>query len=170
MAEGDRVALAKLARISEPPLSVGRTSVRYRLLLDATASGENIVVHNISRTGLLIEGGDLELGSRVAIALLGSIEVEGHVQWRGDQFTGVQFSAEISAATVAGALRASPVIWPRFGSSEHFQSPARSVEDEIDHTTVAHPRQLPIHRRVQIIVLISMLLWGLIALALGVAG
>jgi len=74
----------------------------------ASGGDVNVSVHNISATGLLLEGdGALALGDRLDIVLPHAGPTRAKVIWASDALYGCQFDAPISSATLSAAqLRA----------------------------------------------------------------
>lgn len=71
----------------------------------------NVIVHNISATGLLLETGlDLVTGERLVLALPEAGPVEAAIMWRSDQLYGCAFAIPLGAGALAAAqLQGLPV-------------------------------------------------------------
>jgi transcriptional regulator with XRE-family HTH domain len=87
---------------------------RFSLLLDAqvTADGDaaDVVVHNLSQGGLLVEcDAQLEIGDPIEIDLSPDDRVQARVMWHNETFYGCRFDRPISAAVLGAArLRSAP--------------------------------------------------------------
>ncbi|MEQ5788452.1 helix-turn-helix domain-containing protein [Erythrobacter sp. NFXS35] len=93
-----------------------RATPRRDLRLEASGvlpSGReaNVVVHNISASGLLLETGlDLATGEQLALDLPEAGSVEAMIMWRSEQLYGCAFAAPLGAAALAAAqLQGLPV-------------------------------------------------------------
>jgi transcriptional regulator with XRE-family HTH domain len=86
-----------------------RGTARRTLLLEAlgaTARGDStsVTVHNISRTGLLLESGaELAVGETIELDLPESGVVEARVTWLSGTFAGCESAAPISDAALSAA-------------------------------------------------------------------
>jgi len=89
-----------------------RRSLRLAVQSHSAAAGERrVVIHNISRTGLLIEAPErtLATGDVLVIEVPEDGMVESEVAWESGRFIGCRFRTTISQAAVSGALlRAEP--------------------------------------------------------------
>lgn len=65
-----------------------------------------VVVHNISRTGLLVEApeGSLAVGDAMFVEVPEDGDVESQVVWESGRFFGCKFRSSVSKAAVSGAL------------------------------------------------------------------
>lgn len=102
------------ALVTPPPMSENRRySLRRSLRLGSVLSdsGVEIVIHDISATGMLIEASqELSTGETLIIDLPDRGETPATVAWSSGQFFGCQFQLSIPAATVSAALlRSSPL-------------------------------------------------------------
>ncbi len=103
------------AHLEETPKPAGKTREPRRTLrleaLGAVASGvaANVLVHNVSATGLLFES-ELALaeGERIEIDLPHAGATWARVIWTGGRLVGCQFDAPISAAALSAAQLRSP--------------------------------------------------------------
>lgn len=93
------------------PVGDGRTTDRRSLRLavrsHSPAAGERrVVVHNISRTGLLIEAPERTLGTGDVLFLDVPEDgtIESQVVWESGRFVGCKFRTPISQAAMSGAL------------------------------------------------------------------
>lgn len=88
-----------------------RTAARRSLKLaarsnSATGGEQQVVIHNISRTGLLVEAPErtLAVGDSLFIDVPEDGAAESKVVWESGRFFGCEFRAAISQAAVSGAL------------------------------------------------------------------
>lgn len=87
-----------------------RASPRRRLRLEIEGSGalspeSRVLVHDLSRTGLLIETSDsLPLGTRFEVQIPEAGSVEAEVVWNSSRFLGCRFDTPISNAALSAAL------------------------------------------------------------------
>jgi transcriptional regulator with XRE-family HTH domain len=107
--------MAIAAHFEESPQAAGKPRVpRRRLRLEArgaTASGDpaEVLVHNLSATGLLLEtAAALAIGERIAIELPHAGATEARVVWTSERLFGCEFDAPISAAALSAAQLRSP--------------------------------------------------------------
>ena len=106
--------MSKAALVTPPPVAENRRySFRRSLRLGSVMwdSGVEIVIHDISATGMLIETSqELSTGETLIIDLPESGETPATVAWNSGQYFGCQFELSIPAATVSAALlRSSPL-------------------------------------------------------------
>jgi len=79
----------------------------------------DVVVHDLSRTGLLIETtADIAPGERLEVDLPEAGLTEAIVVWSSGCFFGCEFRQPISAAALSSALLRSPSVAPSEGISE----------------------------------------------------
>lgn len=84
-----------------------RRALRLAVQSHSPSVGEQrVVLHNISRTGLLIEApdGTLEAGDTLFIDVPEDGTIESVVVWESGRFFGCRFSSTISQAAMSGAL------------------------------------------------------------------
>lgn len=95
-----------------------RASDRRVLRLDAqadTPAGKGgILIHNLSRTGMLVESDTrLPVGTRVEIEMPGGARHRAEVVWRDAGLFGCRFTKPLSQATLSAALlRSAPLVEP----------------------------------------------------------
>jgi transcriptional regulator with XRE-family HTH domain len=102
--------MAIKALIDQPATGSGqRAGMRRALRLEASGmlpggQDANVMIHNISVTGLLLETGvDLASGEALSLALPEAGIVEAAIIWRSGQLYGCAFSAPLSHAALAAA-------------------------------------------------------------------
>lgn len=104
-----------IAALVTPPSDAEnrRYSARRSLRLDSVLSetGVEIVIHDISATGMLIETSqELATGETLIIDLPERGETPATVAWNSGRYFGCQFELSLPAATVSAALlRSSPL-------------------------------------------------------------
>jgi len=100
------------ALVTPPPVAKNRRySFRRSLRLGSVLSdsGVEIVIHDISATGMLIETSqELSAGETLIIDLPAHGETQATVAWNSGQYFGCQFELSIPVATVSAALLRSP--------------------------------------------------------------
>ena len=104
-----------LARLEPRESTERRVAPRRRLKLDVagstpSAADVDVVVHDLSVTGLLIEAAvDLNTGDQLGVEIPGAGAAEAVVVWRSGNYFGCEFSQRIpKAALSAAALRSAP--------------------------------------------------------------
>ncbi|HEU4820550.1 MAG TPA: PilZ domain-containing protein [Qipengyuania sp.] len=91
-----------------------RTSDRRVLRLEAqaaTPAGENgIQIHNLSRTGMLVQSGaDVPVGTEIEVEMPDATRHRAEVVWRDASLFGCRFAKPLAQATLSAALlRAAP--------------------------------------------------------------
>ena len=155
-------ALKHLAIEHDPGIADDRAAPRHRLILSTDArrpGGEAFPVklRDLSETGALIEAdAPIAVGTSITVDHPTAGEIAATVTWSGNGLAGLQFARRLSAAMVGEAVRISPVIWlPTLGR------PSRAVGDAAPAAN--HPSTLPVARRMQIVVGLSLALWTWIA-------
>jgi len=87
--------------------AAARRSLKLAARSSSAAGGEQqVVIHNISRTGLLLEAPErtLAVGDSLFIDVPEDGAAESKVVWESGRFFGCEFRAAISQAAVSGAL------------------------------------------------------------------
>src|SRR5690606_24434068 len=114
-----------------------RDSARHKLRLQAQGSNAagaemEILIHNISATGLLVESGSrLSVGEQIAISLPHSGVTTARVIWTSGSLHGCQFAVPVSATTLSAAQLRSVVI-PGAGEGEDTRArPDESFGDRL---------------------------------------
>jgi hypothetical protein len=173
--------MALVAKLATYPAE-NRRNPRSRLWLNvpsevAGAEITNVIVHDLSRGGLLLQAdADLEIGAEIAVEMPSAGATTAEVVWNSGSFYGCQFVVPISETTVSAALSESRVVYPDFplptGTPPLPQStrrvPAPDVADDLEAFAPETPSgaaPLPSHTRILVIVAISLLLWTAIAWA-----
>ncbi len=90
-----------------------RIASRRKLSLGSTliASGAEVVIHNLSSTGLLIEtSADLRSGETIEVHMPETAASQATVIWCSEPFYGCQFEHQIPVAAVSAALLRSQVV------------------------------------------------------------
>lgn len=103
------------AIIEEQPHSDDRRDdARWRIRLEVTGSlGEsqaNVVIHDISTAGMLIETDcDLTVGQSIAVTLPQGETVDARIVWRNEPLFGCRFDVPLPQASVSAVRLRSPV-------------------------------------------------------------
>ena len=161
--------MALQARLAASKAGNRRASPRRTLHLQSTLvdGGEEVIIHDISHTGLLLETPAL-LTERQALDVdLPEVGiVQANVVWRSSRFVGCRFASPVSQAAVSAALLRNPIARPEEISEdrawEKLGELCQLPEQERGRDG------LPIAARASIIVGASLLLWALALWAVGV--
>ena len=144
------------ARLQIIPGTSRRGWKRRRLSLDSTiqATRANVVIHDLSSTGLLIEtAADLAVLDDLEIRLPEVGFTPASVIWNSGRYFGCQFKETISQAAISAALlRSPPARQPEPGPSAN--EALEPVEFEDDRASFGV--------RLRVIFGSAILLWGLI--------
>ena len=99
---------------TEPEAGERRSSPRRKLRLEAegaiaTAGDTQVVIHDLSEEGLLIESAvPLGEGEMLEVVMPEAGTAQASVAWASDRFFGCKFNEPISTAAVSAALLRSP--------------------------------------------------------------
>ena len=152
-------AYARLERVQG---ASRRGSSRLKLSLDASlaGSGEEVVIHDLSPGGILVEtGASLRKGARLEVELPEVGATQAKVVWSSGDYYGCQFDKPIPRAVLSAALLRNPfeplVAAP--GEEISDQEAAEFVDD-----------RAPFAVRMRVILGSAVLLWALILWAIGV--
>lgn len=143
--------MASLGHLNADPLvQDGRYARRRQLKLHVRASAgaqpSNVVIHNISPTGLLIQTDDeLRTGDTLEVELPETGVVQAQVVWDNDGFYGCEFASPLKQATVSAAILVSPPV-------------------QEAHTVVnpGAPKRLSAFARVAIVGTLAAASWGMV--------
>jgi len=160
-----------LARLEPRESTERRASPRRRLKLDVAGSTSSVadvevVVHDLSVTGLLIEAAvDLQTGEGLTVELPGPGAVDAVVVWRSGNYFGCEFAKRIpNAALSAASLRSAHQPQPR---------PRPRPQDDVEFTLArpasksegAHPADsLSPRRKLLVLLGLSLASWAFVAL------
>jgi hypothetical protein len=150
------------------PFGDGRTAPRRKLNLavqGTTALGipANVLIHNLSTTGLLIEtAADLSLGEVFEVEIPHAGATPTIVIWRSDRLFGCEFATPVGNAAISAALLRTPAVRPEaVALAEDF--PQSATDAYVREASESRDQaKLPIRTRVSIIVGSSLVLWALI--------
>ena len=154
-----------------------RVSDRRVLRLEAraaTPAGDGgIEVHNLSRTGMLVEcGGAVSIGSSIEVKLPGGTSHRATVVWSDEQLFGCRFEDRLTQGELSAALlRAASTTSQAPGAiASHDQALTRLREawSEEQETTSPRPEangKLPISRRLWVILGLGLAGWAVPAAA-----
>ncbi len=157
------------ASLAASPAGSRRLSPRRTLRLQSIIAdgGEDVVIHDMSHTGLLLETAAF-LAERqsldVELPELGLVRAT--VVWRSGRYVGCRFDRPVSKAAISAALLRSPAAdaLPLQPLDE-----ARAWEQLADLCAVPEPDEvLPFGTKAQVILGASVLLWALILWAVGI--
>ena len=104
--------LAEIQQGAEAPSGRGAARRTLRLEVEAVSprDSSNALIHNLSRTGLLIEtSARLEVGDTLEIELPEAGPTAALVIWSRGEFSGCEFAAPVSNGAVSAALLRAPV-------------------------------------------------------------
>ena len=154
------------ARLQITPAADRRGWTRRSLSLDSSlqATGEDVTVHDVSATGMLIE-------TAAELSMLDDLEIElpevgltpAIVTWTSGSFYGCQFKQRISQAAISAALLRSPPA-PAGNSARPVQ---RNFPVSAPPAVDSEPEELledkaPLSVRLRVILGSSIILWALI--------
>jgi len=163
-----------------------REAGRYRLLLEAQtdrpeAAGASVVLHDISSTGLLFEADPgIGVDAQIMFDVAGVGALATRTVWTNGSFYGAEFITPLSHDQLKAVLLESKVVWPEFAPPPFYDieqlRSRRGRTDPVIEEVWAEPIQgegleedgpkLPVARRIQIVLGLSLLLWAAIIGAL----
>ena len=127
-----------VARLEHFPAADRRSAERRKLRLDSTleATGEDVAIHDISSTGMLIEtSAELAHFEALEVDLPYAGVTRALIVWNSGFYYGCAFSQPISKAAVSAALlRAAPEAEPELFPSQRPRAP-----DTREDAPPAHP-------------------------------
>lgn len=144
-----------------------RSSHRHQLWLSARVSAnghaDQVLIHNLSTTGLLFETGlALELGDEIEVELPEAGTTAAEVVWSSGSYYGCEFASPIMAAAVSASRLRSPV-----------PQPATPQQAEVSEVPVAirvtNPNELSPLQKIGIIAGLATAFWVPIVVAIVVA-
>jgi hypothetical protein len=161
--------MALQARLAASKAGNRRSSPRRTLHLQSTLAdgGEEVVIHDISHTGLLLETTALLTERQALDVELPEVGiVQANVIWRSSRFVGCRFASPVSQAAVSAALLRNPIARPGEMSEERAWEKLGELcevpENARDRTA------LPIAAKASIIIGASLALWALILWSVGI--
>ena len=161
--------MALQARLAASKAGNRRSSPRRTLHLQSTLAdgGEEVIIHDISHTGLLLETTAL-LTERQAIDVdLPEVGiVQANVVWRSSRFVGCRFASPVSQAAVSAALLRNPIARPEEISEERAWEKLGALCEVPEQERGRDA--LPIAAKASIIVGVSLVLWTLILWGVGI--
>lgn len=161
--------MALQARLAASKAGNRRFSPRRTLHLQSTlaAGGEEVIIHDISHTGLLLETTALLTEGQAFDVELPEVGiVQAKVIWRSSRFVGCRFASPVSQAAVSAALLRNPIARPEEMSEERAWEKLGELcgvpeqERDLDALSTA--------ARVLIIVGASLVLWTIILWGVGI--
>lgn len=155
---------ARLER-SEPHDRRSKPRHKLRLGTAIKATGENVSIHDISSTGMLIETGvELEPLDELEVDLPENGPTEALVIWSSGHFYGCEFKEALSKAVISAAfLRSTPGDFREASTksaSQRAATPAPAAEEQDDASPTDD--RLPLRVRAIAILASAVLLWALV--------
>jgi hypothetical protein len=159
-----------LARLQITPAADRRDSPRRQLRLGSTlqTSGEDVTIHDLSSTGMLIEtAAQLTPFDNLEIELPEAGTAQALVVWSSGFFYGCEFKNRLSQAAVSAAQLRSPALQsspPAPGLAQPLPAPAaegQRVED-FDASVATDEDKAPLGVRLRVIFGSALILWALI--------
>jgi len=153
-----------VARLERVQAQTRRGASRLKLSLDSSleGSGEEVVIHDLSTTGILIETeASLRKNARLELDLPEIGATVATVVWSSGDFFGCQFAKPIPKAALSAALLRNPFAPAAHPDSTQLISDQTEVEDFQDD-------RAPYAVRLRVILGSAILLWALILWAAGV--
>jgi len=141
-----------------------RSQGRRRLHLESSlsVSGDEVLVHDISTTGVLLEtAAKLQPFESLQFDLPEVGAMQAVVVWNSGPFFGCEFATPIPRAAVSAALLRSPVATKLLESSS-------ALDEAHEAEILDHGERLPLAARGWIILGVSLTLWALILWAVGI--
>ena len=156
------------ARLETLATDERRSQKRRRLHLEAAlaTSGDEVLIHDISATGVLLEtDAELEAFESLQFDLPEIGATQAVVIWSSGRYFGCEFTTPISKAAISAALLRAPA-----AGSPVDPAPAAETEVlELGAGDESHGEgKLPLATRGRIIVGVSIALWALILWTVGV--
>ena len=153
------------ARFAATKTGNRRYSQRRTLQLQASVAGdEDVIIHDISHTGLLLETSTLLTERQTLnVELPEAGMVEAKVVWRSSRFIGCRFTQPIPQAAISAALLRNPIAPSEPPVDDRaWESLLGAVEETDREDTLSFGTKL------RVILGMSVLLWAAIFWALGV--
>ena len=154
-----------LARLEGVQGRTRRTTPRLKLSLGAVlpTTGEQVVIHDLSASGILIQtGAALKTAQALEVELPEIGAAVAKVVWRSGDYFGCQFEKRIPKAALSAALLRNPF------EQAAQTPPAIMPGQESEAVAAAKDDRAPFAVRMRVILGTSILLWALILWALGV--
>ena len=152
------------ARIESPAKTDRRSQNRRKIHLEsALGSGSDVLIHDISPTGALLETeAKLEPFEMLHFHLPEAGETEAVVVWSSRHFFGCEFTRPISKGAVSAAMLRSPAASAAAPLAKPDDLLELGVEDD------AAAGELSFGTKLRIILAINFALWALILWAVGI--
>jgi len=154
--------LARLERIeSRNRRSAPRRELSLGMVLPET--GDEVVIHDLSATGMLIEtGADLATFEQLQLDLPEVGQTVATVMWSSGCYFGCEFHKPIPKAAISAALLQSPFEQPA------AVVPAAIEQHDSDDESELEDDRFPFGTRLRVILGSSLVLWAIILWAVGV--
>lgn len=152
--------MTMLARIETSDLDADRRRANRRLLklqvpgLVPDRPGVDVVIHDLSCSGLLIEtSADLSVGARLEVELPEAGPTEAAVMWADGRYFGCRFDNALPARALSAAQLMSPA-----ACAPAIPGPADAAND-----------RLPLATRIKVVGALALGAWALVLLPVAVA-
>jgi len=149
-------ALARLERIEGRG---HRASSRLKLSLGAVlpATGDEVVIHDLSSTGILIQtNAELGASQRLELELPELGATVARIVWSSGDYFGCQFEKPIPKAALSAAVLRNPF------EPAAAPAPAEAIYDEGESAAEVEDDRAPFAVRMRVILGTTLLLWALI--------
>jgi len=152
------------ARLESTVARNRRIAPRRKLRLGSNSSrGLEVIVHNLSTTGMLVQtAADLHVSEELEVELPEVGSASATIAWRSGDYFGCQFVTAIPMSAVSAALLRSPALHPSSGEEHRLESDS-APGDSADFST-----ELSFGMKLRIILGTSIALWVVILWAVGV--
>nr|NUR37125.1 PilZ domain-containing protein [Sphingomonas sp.] len=161
--------MAILARLQITPAADRRSSARRQLRLDSSlkASGDDVTIHDLSSTGMLIEtAGALAPFDDLEIELPEAGTTHALVVWSSGAFYGCEFRDRLSQAVIsASQLRSRPLAPAHSPPPLETSDMGRATEDpaaDFPILDTVDEEKAPLGTRLRVIFGSAVMLWALI--------
>jgi hypothetical protein len=174
--ESSRVTMTISAILLHEQGDEGRSCERFRVRfgavrLDAAADAPDLIVHDVSASGFLLQtDAVLPCGTQIIVELPGAIFRQACILWSSNDFYGAQFSKMLEPAELEQILMANPVVWPDLweggsitpGRLTQCQVPPPHLQLEqlLSSELLSPQERLPLTIRLRIIFGATALLWA----------
>jgi hypothetical protein len=157
-----------LARLQITPSANRRYAPRRRISLGSSleGSGDGVVIHDLSSTGMLIETvAELRVLDKLEIALPEAGTARATVVWSSGRFHGCQFKSPISQAALSASQLRSPPLTRPDGAQPPAAEPAAANGTAFEHLagfTASDEGKAPLSTRLRVIFGSALILWAFI--------
>jgi hypothetical protein len=159
--------MAVVARIESVAADDRRSENRRRIHLESAlaGSGDEVLIHDISETGLLLEtGSPLEPFETLHFNLPEAGATEAVVVWNSGHYFGCEFTRPLSKAAISAAMLRGPIARAPIAEA----ASANDAELDMGSENEAQSGELSFAVKMRVILGANLALWMLILWALGV--